>query len=544
MLRIHHKAIFLLSSSFFIIFFSGCVSPGKRSDTLALVDNDPVTIEDLKYSLEIEHRRQDLSSARTLDIPLYIQKLIDNRLIIHEAYRSNLDKDPDIQEKVQSFFIRESVAKLYNEEVLQKVRITEDEIRDYYSTHYEQFSLNIIEADTEKEARELHGQLRDGRAFKELALLHPSVFPKNKNGEIILTRKEMVKEVETTIDGLNPGEFSGVISVRGKYYIVLLAERQKAADSQFDKVRNTITRTIRKEKIDELSADYLQRLREQAPVRIDHQILSSMNLEDIKERKKLLRDERVLVEVYDSKLTVGEVTATLPKNITRPEEKHLKGWIDLQVVDHTALNRHYDREPAFQKKITRYTNQLLRQAFFNKIVYPQIEITDEELRNYYQENRQQFLKQARYKIQQITVKTSEDAENALENLRGGAQFSWLARQRSVDKYADGGGVRGWFFESQLDEKVKEIIGTLQPGELSPVVKTGDGFVIIRLQEKTEETVEDFVKIKDTVIRAYTSQEVRKLLGQYLARLKEDAEIIIFDDAVQAFESGFSVNVSE
>jgi hypothetical protein len=63
---------------------------------LAFVDGDPVTKGDLEYSLEIAHRREDLSSAKALDISQYVEKLINDRLIIHEARRMGMEEYPAV----------------------------------------------------------------------------------------------------------------------------------------------------------------------------------------------------------------------------------------------------------------------------------------------------------------------------------------------------------------------------------------------------------------------------------------------------------------
>ncbi len=540
MIKTHHTIIVFLLSCCFFISFPGCVSPGNRTDILALVDNEAITSEDLKYSLEIEHRRQDLSSAKTLDLSHYIHKLINRRLLVQEAYRNNLNKDPEIQEKVRDFTVREAVARLYNDEILQKVHVSEEEIQDYYNTNYEQLTLRILEAESEQEAQELFDRIMGGADFKELSLSHPPGFSVNNEGETILTRKALQKDFAEIIDSLKPGEISEIVQVHGKFYIIQLVRRQKSPEDRLDTERPVIERAIRKQKIDDRSAEYLQRLREQAPVKIDTELLSSMNLEEEKERERWLHDERILVKVYDSKLTAGQFTAMVPKSITKPEEKHLRGWINIKLVDHTALNRHYERDPAFRKKITRYRNELMMRAFFDKIVYPQVDVTDEKLSKYYRENRQDFLKPVRYKIQQITLRNRDEAERSHKSLQEGAQFSWLARQKSSDKYAQSGGARGWVFQTQLPAPVREVIGNLRPGEISSILKTDNGFVIIRLLEKTAEEMEDFDRIKDEVARAYISQEISNLQEEYLSTLKKDARITIFDDAVQAFERNFSL----
>ena len=93
--------IILMCSAVSILFLTGCASTAKQGNTLAFVDGEPVTDKDLEYALEVAHRREDLSSAGKLDISSYIQKLIDDRLIVQEARRMGVDTSPEVRQKVQ-----------------------------------------------------------------------------------------------------------------------------------------------------------------------------------------------------------------------------------------------------------------------------------------------------------------------------------------------------------------------------------------------------------------------------------------------------------
>jgi hypothetical protein len=81
----------------------GCAAISRKNSTLAVVDGTAITEADLTYALYKSHRREDLSSGKTLDISSYIEKLIDERLIIDEALRMGLDRIPEVQEKIEAY---------------------------------------------------------------------------------------------------------------------------------------------------------------------------------------------------------------------------------------------------------------------------------------------------------------------------------------------------------------------------------------------------------------------------------------------------------
>ena len=145
------------------------------------------------------------------------------------------------------------------------------------------------------------------------------------------------------------------------------------------------------------------------------------------------------------------------------------------------------------------------------------------------------MKPTQFKIQQITVETMDDAQDILNSLQSGADFSWLAKNRSVDSVASEGGSLGWINRVDMPEPVKKIIETLKPGDVSPILQINFHYRIIQLIDRREGEVEAFDKVKDAVYRAAFEEQVNALLNNYIAQLKKDADIRIDDKAVRLLE---------
>ncbi|MDP3048571.1 MAG: peptidyl-prolyl cis-trans isomerase [Thermodesulfovibrionales bacterium] len=428
----------------------GCASLSQREAVLAVVDGEPITEEDLKYSLNIAHRKEDLSSAGSLNLSQYVQKLIEDRLIIDEARRSGMDQYPEVQQAIQAYILRESVVRLHDEEIVQKVFITEEEIKDYY--------------------------------FK--------------------------------------------------------VKRKEAPDEELEKVRGSIERAIRKLKEKERSDEYLKFLRERAAIKIDRELLSAINLSGgAEEIEKWAKDKRTLVEINGSVLTVGDfVTIAMPYN-RKSNEDILNSWIDRKVVDQEALSRHYEMKPDLSKMLYRYENQLLKNTFIKRIIIPQIVVTEKILEDYYATHQKSFIKPIRYKIQQITVKSMEEAQDILSNLQNGADFSWVAKRKSVDSAAQKGGDAGWSTKAELLKPLREIIDSMKVGD-STIIEIESQHRIVKLIDKSDEEVEEFDKVKNVVYKEYGNEQVNALLEKYINQLKTDAQIKIYDEQVRSLEEKF------
>jgi parvulin-like peptidyl-prolyl isomerase len=129
----------------------------------------------------------------------------------------------------------------------------------------------------------------------------------------------------------------------------------------------------------------------------------------------------------------------------------------------------------------------------------------------------------------------DDAQDILKSLQNGAEFSWLAKNRSVDSAVQEGGSLGWIVRAEMPEPVKKIIETLKPGDVGPILQINSHYKIIQLIDRREGEVEEFDKVKNVVYRAAFEVKVNALLDNYITQLKKDAEISMNNEAVRLLE---------
>jgi hypothetical protein len=445
-----------------MLFFIGCASVGQKDRVLALVDGDPVTEGDLQYSLTIKHRKEDLSSAGSLNISRYVNKLIDDRLLIHEARTAGMDLLPEIKQALEGYILRESVVRLHREEIVEKVAITEDDLREYYEKNRERFS---------------------------------------------------------------PG--------------IKLLSKENTPDIEFDKVKDSIRKVLRKQKEKERSDEYLKALHAKAKITIRDELLSALKADNAKREAGNKPDvKQPLVEINGEVLTVGEFISMMKQTKKNSEEDVINNWIERKLIDMEALSRHYERQPDLKDMAHRYENELLKYTYIKRIIQPQVKVKDEDMIEYYAIHQKDYMKPARYKIQQILVEKEEDAQEILANLKNGADFSWIAEKKSVDQTVSRGGEPVWVIKADLPKPLKEIIDSMNFGDISPIVKSTDNsYIIIKLQDKYKEEVEDYDKVRASVQQAFYNEQINSLLEKYLSQLKKDTEITVYNDEISSLEAG-------
>ncbi|CCJ72949.1 Peptidyl-prolyl cis-trans isomerase ppiD [Cronobacter condimenti 1330] len=108
--------------------------------------------------------------------------------------------------------------------------------------------------------------------------------------------------------------------------------------------------------------------------------------------------------------------------------------------------------------------------------------SEEEIQAYYDKHQDEFGQPQRNRYSLIQTKTEADANAVLAQLKQGADFATLAKEKSVDVItARNGGDMGWLEPGTTPEEFKNA-GLKEKGQLSGVIKSSVGFLIVRLDD--------------------------------------------------------------
>ncbi|PKQ36879.1 MAG: hypothetical protein CVT59_10340 [Actinobacteria bacterium HGW-Actinobacteria-1] len=190
-------------------------------------------------------------------------------------------------------------------------------------------------------------------------------------------------------------------------------------------------------------------------------------------------------------------------------------------------------------------DQLTYQALYDKVA-PAPEISDAEIKAYYDANKAQFQTAAQSQLSHIlisvpTTATADEkaaakatAEKVLKELQGGADFAALAKKYSEDPGSkDSGGDLGWSSTDSYVAEFKAAADKLKKGELSGLVETDYGYHIILKVDEKAAAQQALADVTET-IKANLVQEARnKTFTEYLDKLKAAADIKILDKELAA-----------
>lgn len=188
--------------------------------------------------------------------------------------------------------------------------------------------------------------------------------------------------------------------------------------------------------------------------------------------------------------------------------------------------------------------QFMRQAVLQREVDAKVYygLTDKELKDYYDAHRDRFVSVTLSEIfLSLAGRTDEEvkakAADLAKRARTGVSFEELVEKNSEHEptkktkgvLADPDGKTRWFIVSDLSKEVAEAIKNLKAGGISEPVKTDEGYMILRVNERDDAFKENFVR------GALTQERGEKERDKYLRTLRIEAYIKpadAFKDAVQ------------
>ncbi|MGI8386042.1 foldase protein PrsA [Robertmurraya sp. P23] len=166
-----------------------------------------------------------------------------------------------------------------------------------------------------------------------------------------------------------------------------------------------------------------------------------------------------------------------------------------------------------------------------KLLEPRIEITDEELQTYFDENKDTFATAEQVQASHILVADEATANEVKSKLDAGEDFSELAKEYSTDTTtAESGGDLGYFSSGDMVAEFEEVAFALGVDEISAPVKTEYGYHIIKVVDHQEAKEANFEDSKEEITDTLMNDKMSTEYTVWLEELKEEYEITNYLEA--------------
>ena len=270
-------------------------------------------------------------------------------------------------------------------------------------------------------------------------------------------------------------------------------------------------------------------------------------LKNDEQLKKVLAEvtPRILLEAIDEMLMVQ----LAKEKGFRLRDEQFKEWL-------TALRKEQNLEDdqKFQAALKQegMTIDDLRRNVERQFMISQVQreevgskltITEEEARQYYLSHPQEFTQAATVTLREILIETpqtnqkgqasinvAQDDEARMkatatrQRILAGEDFGKVAAEVSAAPSKSNGGLIGPITLTELSEGLQKLVKSMKPGEVTPPVRTGRGYQVLKLETLKESSLQPFDGVRDLVAERVHGERQRLEIRRFLTRVRGQAII--------------------
>jgi foldase protein PrsA len=169
--------------------------------------------------------------------------------------------------------------------------------------------------------------------------------------------------------------------------------------------------------------------------------------------------------------------------------------------------------------------QVERYLTVKKLVEPRVEITDEEIKTYFDDNKESYSESEQVKASHILVEDETIAKEVKDKLDKGADFAKLAKEYSTDtSNAENGGDLGYFGRGAMVAEFEEVAFSLAENKISDPVKSEFGYHIIQVLDKKEAKAAVYEEHIEEIKSALFDEKFQTEYTTWLEEKKEEYDI--------------------
>lgn len=230
--------------------------------------------------------------------------------------------------------------------------------------------------------------------------------------------------------------------------------------------------------------------------------------------------EKISTKEFDSFVTAVSNGSITSDKLTPEQRKQLTDrLIGIHVAAGEAVKAGMDKQADTAVQLSLWRNNILSDAIVKQYTEKN-PTTDADIQAEY--DTQVAAMPREYKARHILVKTKEEADALLAQLKGGADFAALAKKNSQDPgSAANGGDLGWFSPASMVKEFGQAVTQLENGKMTETpVQTQYGFHIIKLEESRAPAPPALADVKTQVESLVKNKKVEK----YLEELRKTAKV--------------------
>ncbi len=221
----------------------------------------------------------------------------------------------------------------------------------------------------------------------------------------------------------------------------------------------------------------------------------------------LIQNQWVLQEAKAQDVTVSD--AEVKKAFDQQKKQSFPKPADYQRFLKTS--GFTEEDIMFRVRLETLSNKLR-----DKVLKGKDKVTDKQITDYYNKNKQRFAQPERRDLRVVLTKTEDRANEAKQALEGGDSWKQVAKEYSIDQASkDQGGVLLAVAKGQQEPALDKAVFAAQKGQLQGPVKTQFGWYVFEVKKVTPKSQQTLTQAKQSIKAILASQNQQKALDEFV-----------------------------
>jgi hypothetical protein len=190
-----------------------------------------------------------------------------------------------------------------------------------------------------------------------------------------------------------------------------------------------------------------------------------------------------------------------------------------------------DQTDDFRKAVADFEDSVLFGTFVEKVIKPEIKMSDEELNAYYQAHSKEYTYPEMLKLDGIGFTSQTAAQSGIEKLRQGMDFKWFKdnAEGRIAKEAPGqlSFSEGPVLTSSLGEEMTKALSGAMVDEYRLYAAPEKIFYVLRVVEVIPSRVQSYNEVEPTVLKGVFFEKLNRALGEWGNKLRQASDVKVY-----------------
>ena len=539
----------------------------REPKIVAKVDTMPIPLEELRRAIIDQYKTRDLNKVPPAVRKKILDNLINERLLAKKAIEVGLDKDPEFVQEYQAYRQRILATNLYDEEIIDKavpdalakkyLRWMQYNVKGYvivvgYKGSFA-YHGDRSKEEARKRAEEVRQKLQEGVPAEELVLKYSDDYAtRQKKGQFLsYPIGQYSPEVDEAVLTSHANAIVGPLDSRKGFLIFKITEfaprtNQLKLDIDLKLIKRRLANTYFSQKTRELFQKFNDEIRKRFHVEVKKENLTKF-AQIIQNKSKgrqslenLTPEEAGLVlATYDGgQVTVGDLIDAYKNNLRevlygfsnpRMGQRSIQNHLNMIFWTRIAEEKGIPDKPEVKLELTHFYYSKLAQYLEKKYLQPKIQVTDEEVKDYYEKHKNDYARSDQIELWVISTKDKKVADKLYQRVQNGEDFAKLAAQ-----FNERQDIKRWKGYLKYQSR-KSIFGSvvmrafeLGPNKIGGVYHIRQYYYIIKTGGYKPKKFRPLEEVEKSIRATLRQRKLEKAKEQLIQELRRNAYLYIND----------------